>query len=152
MKPQLAISYPDKISSVVVARLWWLREERKATKMWSTKTLWWRETAPLLYGLILDSGEAMCYKHRYCVKHAKQLFQLLEKTQPTSITTCNTTRKAYMNNSKLTLAIINCIVNNMQTSIFVYSSQVISSSQYWTVLSHIFLISCRPRLSPMSQL
>ena len=35
------------------------------------------------------------------------------------------------------LAIISCMVNNMQNSIFVYLLQVISSSQYWTVLSHI---------------
>ena len=66
-------------------------------------------------------------KQRYCVKHAEQLLQLLEETQPT---TCNTTIKTYTNNSKLMLAIINCIVNNMQTSIFVYSWQVILSSQY----------------------
>ena len=118
-------------SLVVIARLWWLREERKAMK-----TLCGKETALLLYGLILDSGETTCYKHRYCVKHAEQLLQLLEETQPTSITTCSTTIKTYTNNSKLTLAIINCIVNNMQSSIFVYLSQVISSSQYWTELSH----------------
>ena len=62
----------------------------------------------LLYGLNLDSGETTYYTG----------------------TTCNTTIKTYTNNSKLTLAIINCIVNNMQTSIFVYLSQVISSSQY----------------------
>ena len=49
------------------------------------------KTALLLHGLILDSGEMMCYKHKYCVKHAKQLLQPLEETQPTSITTCNTT-------------------------------------------------------------
>ena len=139
-KPQLAVSYPEKlirISLVVVARLWWLRKKRKVMKMWSTKTLWWKSTALLLYGLILDSGETTCYKHRYCVKHAEQLLQLLEETQPASITTCNTTMKTYTNNSKLTLAIINCMVNNMQTSIFVYLSQVISPLQYWTVLSHI---------------
>ena len=34
---------------------------------------------------------------------------------PTSITTCSTTIKTYTNNSKLRLAIINCIVNNTQT-------------------------------------
>ena len=62
----------------------------------------------LLYGLNLDSGETTYYTG----------------------TTCNTTIKTYTNNSKLTLAIINCIVDNMQTSIFVYLSQVISSSQY----------------------
>ena len=75
--------------------------------------------------------------NRYCVKHAEQLLQLLEEIQPTSITTCKTTIKTYMNNSKLVLAIINCIVNYMQMSIFVYLSQVISSSRYLTVLSHI---------------
>ena len=68
--------------------------------------------------------------HRYCVKHAEQLLQLLEETQPTSITTFNTTIKTYTNNSKLMLAIINCIANNMQISIFVYLSQVISAMQY----------------------
>ena len=57
--------------------------------------------------------EETCY--RYCVIHAEQLLQLLEEIQPSFITTCNTTIKTYMNNSKLTLAIINCIVNNMQT-------------------------------------
>ena len=70
--------------------------------------------------LILDSGETTCYKHSYCVKHAEQLLQLLEETQPTSITSFNTTIKTYTNNSKPALAIINCIVNNMQTSLFVY--------------------------------
>ena len=60
-----------------------------------------------------------CYNHPY-VKHAEQLLQLLEEIQPASITTCNTTIKTYTNNSKLRLAIINCIVYNMQTSIFVY--------------------------------
>ena len=65
------------------------------------------------------SGETTCYKHKYCVKHAEQLLQLLEETQPTSITTCNTIMETYTNNSKLTLAIINCVFNNMQTSIFV---------------------------------
>ena len=59
------------------------------------------------------------------------------RARPTSITSCITTIKTYTNTSKLTLAIINCVVNNMQTSIFVYLSQVISSSQYWTVLTHI---------------
>ena len=86
----------------------------------------------------------MCYKHRYCVKHAEQLLQLLEETQPTSITTCNTTIKTYKNNSKLMLATINYIINNMETLVFVYLSQVISSSQYLTVLLQIFLISLRP--------
>ena len=110
--------------SLVVARLWWLREEREAMKLW-----WWRETALLLYGLILDSGETTCYKHT------------------TSITSCYTTTETYTNTSELTLAISNCVVNNMQTSVFVYLSQVISSSWYWTVLSHIFLISCRSDIS-----
>ena len=66
-----------------------------------------------------------CYKHRYCGKHAEQLVQLLKETQPTSITSCNTTIKTNTNNSKRTLAIKKCIVHNMQTSIFVYLSQVI---------------------------
>ena len=135
-EPQLVISYPDRVNWHQF-RLWWLREERKVRKMWSAKTLWWGATALLLYGLILDSGEMTCHIHRYCVKHGEQLLQLLEEIQPTSNTICNITIKTYTNNSKLTLAIINCIVNNMQTSIFVYLSQVISSSQYWTVLSHI---------------
>ena len=52
--------------------------------------------------------------------------------QWTSITTCSTTKKTYKNNSKLRLAIIICRVKNVQTSIFVYLSQVILSSHYLT--------------------
>ena len=66
------------------------------------------------------------------------LFYIQESRRVTNTgATSDTTIKTYTNNSKLTLAIINCIVNNMQTSIFVYLSQVISSRQYRTVLSHI---------------
>ena len=137
MKPQLAVSYPGKINrhqfggdcQVTMAEGGEkcdqnVVDEDLEVKSNSTSAIW----------TYMDSGETTCYKHRYCVKHAEQLLQLLEEIQPT---TCNTTIKTYTNNLKLTLAIINCIVNNMQTSIFVYLSQVILSTQYWTVLSHV---------------
>ena len=66
------------------------------------------------------------------------LFYIQESRRVTNTgATSDTTIKTYTNNSKLTLAIINCIVNKIQTSIFVHLSQVISSRQYRTVLSHI---------------
>ena len=76
MKPQLC---PATLTKLISIRLCWLREERKAMKVWSMKTLWWRETALLLYGLVWDSGETTWYKPRYFVKHAEQLLQLLEE-------------------------------------------------------------------------
>ena len=111
-------------------------------KMWLTKTLWWKETAFLLYGLVLDSEETTCYKHRYRVNHAEQFLHLLEETQPT---TYNTTVKIYMNKLKLRLAIINCLVYYMQTSIFVYHKLYCHRNiEQCYRTSQIFLISWRP--------
>ena len=67
----------------------------------------------------MDSGETTCYKQVLC----KTCREVVATPQTTSITICNTTIKTYTNNSKLTLAIINCTINNMQTSIFVYLLQ-----------------------------
>ena len=59
------------------------------------------------------------------------LFWIQERRRVTNTgTTCITTIKTYKSNSKPTLAIIKCIVNNMLTSIFVCLLQVISSLQY----------------------
>ena len=133
MKPQLAVSFPDKINrhqfggdcQVMMAEGGEKSDENVVdedlvVKRNSTSATW------TYFGLRRDDvlqTQVLC-------KTWQQLLQLLEEIQPTSITTCSTTIKTYTNNSKLTLAIINCIANNMQTSIFVYLSQVISSSQY----------------------
>ena len=88
-----------------------------------------------------------CYKHRYCVKHAEQLLQLLEETQPTSITSCNTTIKTYTNNSKLTLAIVQLIICKLQYLFIKASYTVIAILN--SVIAHRKFSSCHAGLANM---
>ena len=76
MKPQLGVSYPDKINRHQFGgdcQVMMDEGGEKSDENVVDKDLVVKKTALLLYGLILASGEKMCYKHRYCVKHAEQL-------------------------------------------------------------------------------
>ena len=92
MKPQLAVSFPDKMNQ--------------------------HQFGGGCQVMMAEGGEK---SHENVVdKDLAVKRKSSSHTQPTSITTCNTTIKTDRNNSVLTLAIINCMVNNMQTAIFVY--------------------------------
>ena len=128
MEPQLAVSYPDRMNQFggVCQVMMAVRGEKSDENMVDEDLVVKRNSTSAIWTY---SGFRRDDVYRCCVKHAVQLLRLLEEIQPTSITTCNTT-KTYTSNSKLTLAFINCIVNNMQTLIFVDLSQVILSLQY----------------------
>ena len=89
MKPQLAISYPDTSNRHQFGGGCQVKMAEGGEKCDET---------------VVDDDLVVKRNSNsaICVKHAEQLFQLLEETQPTSFTTCNTTIKTYMNNSKLT--------------------------------------------------
>ena len=78
-----------------------------------------------------------------CVKHAEQLLQLLEETQPTSITTCSTTIKTYTNNSKLTPSLtVQLMICKLQY-LFIYCKLYHHrNTEQCYRTSQIFLISC----------
>ena len=120
MKPQLAVSYPDKIN--------WHQFGGDCQVMMA-------EGGERSHENVVDEDLVMKRSNTSAIRtysgfRRDDVLQHREETQPTSITNCSTTIKTDTNNSNLTLAVVNCTVNNMQTLIFVCLSQVISSSQY----------------------
>ena len=122
MKPQVAVSYPDKINQhqfggdcqVMMAE----GGEKSHENVVDEDLVVKKQHLCYTYCIFGFRREEVLQTQVLC-KTCEQLLQVLEEIQPTSITTCNTT-KTYTNNSKPTLATINCIVNNMLTSIYVY--------------------------------
>ena len=121
-KPQVAVSCPDKINRHGYDG--WGREKSEENVVDEDLLVKWNRISALwtYFGL--------CFNHSYCVKHAEQLLQLLEETQPTSITTCNTTIKTYTNDSKLTII---CKLQHL----FIYRSYIVIAILNNMIFPHI---------------
>lgn len=88
-------------------------------------------------GIILNSGETVCYKHRYCVKHAEQMW-LPEEKQQTSLH-----HHLQYNHKELHKQFKTVKPPIMKHQKVVRTVQLTCSLRYLFMSSHIIMAHCR---------